>query len=334
MASKKSQKKKRLVLVDGHAILHRAYHAFPKTLKTRRGELVNAVYGFTRMLLKVIEDLKPTHIAVAFDLPIPTFRHQEFIGYQAQRPKMDSELGEQIERVFQVVRALNIPVFTAKGFEADDVIGTLTNQSSRRGIEAVIVTGDKDIMQLVKKRVRVYSPVKGFSQAKLFGPKGVEELLGIKPEQIVDYKALVGDTSDNYPGVPGIGPKTAVDLLSRYKTLKQIYQNLGKIRPVVAKKLEEGRDFAELSKKLAQIVDNAPVKLDLKACQVHNYDQEAAAKLFEELEFRSLVGRLPGAEESDRKNSTPRTLKKIENTLKKIENTEKNTEKNKQMKLL
>lgn len=287
---------KRLVLIDGHAIIHRAYHAFPKNLRTRKGELVNAVYGFTRMLLKVIEDLKPSHIAVAFDLPKPTFRHREFIGYQAQRPKMDEELGDQIERVYQVVRTLNIPIFTLEGFEADDVIGALSHQAAKKKMEAVIVTGDKDIMQLVNKKVKVYAPVKGFSQAKLFGPKEVKELLGIKPEQIIDYKALVGDPSDNYPGVPGVGPKTAVDLLSRFKTLSQTYGNLNKIRPVVAKRLKEGKDSADLSKKLAEIVIDLPIKLNLKACRVHDYDQEKAQQLFEELEFRSLANKLPEAE--------------------------------------
>lgn len=286
---------KRLVLIDGNAILHRAYHAFPKNLRTRKGELVNAVYGFTRMLLKVISDLKPSYLAVAFDLPEPTFRHREFIGYQAQRPKMDAELGDQIGRVYQVVRTLNIPIFTAEGFEADDVIGTLASQAALKKAETVIVTGDKDIMQLVRKKVKVYAPVKGFSQAKLHDPKDVKELLGIVPEQIIDYKALVGDPSDNYPGVPGIGPKTAVDLLSRFKTFEQIYRNLNKIRPAVAEKLKEGRDSAMLSRKLAEIVLHAPVKLNLKACQVHDYDLQKAKNLFEELEFKSLINKLPEA---------------------------------------
>lgn len=317
MSTQKKSFKKRLVLIDGNAILHRAYHAFPKNLKTRKGELVNAVYGFTRMLLKVIADLKPSYIAVAFDLPKPTFRHREFIGYQAQRPKMDTELGDQIERVYQVVKTLNIPIFTAEGFEADDVIGTLANQASKKKTETVIVTGDKDIMQLVRKKVKVYAPVKGFSQAKLYDPQGVKGLLSIKPEQIVDYKALVGDPSDNYPGVPGIGPKTAVELLAKFKTFKQVYRNLNKVRPVVANKLREGRDSAELSRKLATIVLKAPVKLNLKACQVHDYDRQKARNLFEELEFKSLMDKLPEA-------------KKGQYILKK----EKKEPENKQMKLI
>ncbi len=299
---------KRLVLIDGHAILHRAYYAFPPTLKTRRGELVNAVYGFTRMLLTVLKDLHPEYVAVAFDLPEPTFRHQEFIGYQAQRPKMDSELKDQIERVEEVVRTLNIPAFAVKGFEADDVIGTLAKQAAKKKVEAVIVTGDRDIMQLVNSKVKVYAPLKGFSQAKLFGKKDVQALLDVKPEQIVDYKAMVGDPSDNYPGVPGIGPKTASKLLSRYQDWDTIYRNIKKIEPPIARRLTEGRESGRLSRKLAEIVTNVPIKLNLKACLVHDYDHEKAKKLFEELEFKSLIEKLPGMKKEEK-----RTRKKFTN---------------------
>jgi DNA polymerase-1 len=292
---------KRIVLIDGHAILHRAYYAFPSTIKTRRGELVNAVYGFTRMLLTVLKDLHPEYVAVAFDLPEPTFRHKEFIGYQAQRPKMETELKDQIERVEEVVRTLNIPAFAVKGFEADDVIGTLAKQVAKKGVEAVIVTGDRDIMQLVNSKVKVYAPLKGFSQAKLFGKKDVQALLGVKPEQIVDYKAMVGDPSDNYPGVPGIGPKTASKLLSRYQDLNTIYRNINKIEPRVANRLIEGKESGGLSRKLAEIVTNVPIKLNLKACLVHDYDHEKAKKLFEELEFKSLIENLPGMKKEGKK---------------------------------
>ena len=288
--------KKQLVLIDGHAILHRAYHAFPSTLRTRKGEVVNAVYGFTRILLKVIEDLDPEYLAVTFDLPQPTFRHQEFLGYQAQRPQMDNELKDQIKRVRQVVKTLNIPAFSSSGFEADDVIATLAKQAQKKSLETIIVTGDKDIMQLINKAIKVYAPVKGFSQAKLFGEKQVKEALGVKPSQIVDYKALVGDSSDNYPGVPGIGPKTATLLLDEYKNLTTIYKSLNKIKPRVAQLLKDGKQSALLSQKLAQIVTNAPVRLVLKDCKLKDYNQEKVIELFQELEFRSLINHLPGAE--------------------------------------
>ena len=308
---------KRLVLIDGHAILHRAYHAFPSTLKTRRGELVNAVYGFTRILLAVLEDLKPQYLAVAFDLPQPTFRHREYVGYQIQRPEMDRELFGQIERVYQIVKALNIPIFTAPDFEADDVIGTLASQAvqSKRikeykskkkkkistlllscppALEIIIVTGDKDIMQLVNKKVKVYAPRKGFSEPEIFDSQKVKKLLGVTPEQIIDYKALTGDPSDNYPGVSGIGPKTAVQLLNQYGDLATIYKNLKKIKPLLAQKLKDGKENAYLSQKLATIVTKIPLKLNLKACLAHDYDHQKAIKLFEELEFKSLINKLPG----------------------------------------
>jgi len=288
---------KRLVLIDGHAILHRAYHAFPKNLTTRKGERINAVYGFTRMLLGVIDDLKADYIAVAFDLPKPTFRHKEFIGYQAKRPQMDAELKDQIERVHQVVRILNMPIFEKAGFEADDVIGTLAKQASKKNIATIIVTGDRDMMQLVDKKVKVYAPIRGFSGAELFDQKKVQYLLGVWPKQIVDYKALMGDASDNYPGVPGIGPKTAVQLLERYQNLDAIYSHIGKIKPTVAKKLTQGVEGAILSKKLAKIVTDAPVKLNLRACRVHDYSHEKAVELFKELEFRSLIKKLPGVDQ-------------------------------------
>tara|TARA_Y100000310_G_C20523844_1_gene735011 strand:+ start:51 stop:959 length:909 start_codon:yes stop_codon:yes gene_type:complete len=298
-----------LVLIDGHAILHRAYHAFPKNLKTRKGELVNAVYGFTKMLLRVIEDLEPDYIVVAFDLPKPTFRHKEFIGYQAQRPKMDTEMADQIERVHEVVKTLDIPIFEKEGFEADDVIGTLSRQAVKKKVETIIVTGDRDIMQLIGSRIKVYAPIKGFSNAELFGRQEVKDYLGVWPKQIVDYKALVGDSSDNYPGVPGVGPKTAVDLLTRFKTIDVVYNNLEKIRPTVAKKLIDGQESSALSKTLARIVTNAPVKLNLKTCRVHEYDEKKAIQLFKELEFKSLIRMLPGVEEeSDQKDKNQMKL--------------------------
>ena len=309
---------KRLVLIDGHAILHRAYHAFPTTLRTRKGEIVNAIYGFTRILLTILKELQPEYVAVAFDLPGPTFRHKEYVGYQAQRPAMEKDLVDQVDRVEQVVKALNIPIFTAPGFEADDVIASLTvqaltkNQKSRiknhgkkihnsqfiihnSNLEVIIVTGDKDIMQLVREGVKVYAPGKGFSQGEFFDRQKVKEILGIWPEQIVDYKALVGDASDNYPGVPGIGPKTAVKLLEEFGSLENIYKEIKKIEiKKLREKLIAGEESAQLSKKLATIVTNAPVKLNLKACRLRDYDPQKVRRLFEELEFRSLLNKLPG----------------------------------------
>jgi len=294
---------KKLVLIDGHALLHRAYHAFPTSLRTRKGEIVNAVYGFTRILLTVLKELQPDYVAVAFDLPVPTFRHKEYIGYQVQRPEMAKELKNQIQRVWKVVEALNIPIFTAPGFEADDVIASLARQAQKKfkiqnsKFEIIIVTGDRDIMQLVREGVRVYAPGKGFSEGEFFDRQKVKEVLGVWPEQIVDYKALVGDASDNYPGVPGIGPKTAVKLLEEFGNLENIYKEIKKIEiKKLREKLIAGRESAQLSKKLATIVTNAPVKLNLKACRLKDYDPQKVRRLFEELEFKSLLNKLPAQE--------------------------------------
>lgn len=304
---------KRLVLIDGHAILHRAYHALPP-LTTRSGELVNAVYGFTTMLLKVIDDLKPDYLIIAFDTPKPTFRHTEFIGYQAQRPKMEAEMAGQLENVRRILRALGIPIFAVEGYEADDVIGTLAQQAAKRKIEAMIVTGDRDMFQLIGPRVKIYAPVRGMSEAQVFDSKKVKRTMGINPQQIIDYKGLVGDPSDNYPGVPGIGPKTAAELLGKYRTMAGVYENLERLPESQAKKLAAGKETAELSRKLAEIVTKVPVKLNFKKAQfiLTDEEKEKAIEEFRILGFKSLITRISGGEvkktrkRSSQKNSQPK----------------------------
>ena len=294
---------KRLVLIDGNAILHRAFHALPP-LTTSSGELVNAVFGFTSMLLKVISDLHPEYIAVTFDRPKPTFRKAIYIGYQAKRPEMVDELSSQIERVHEVVSTLNIPIFEVDGYEADDVIGTLADQTKNlelrtknkkeNKLETIIVTGDRDLLQLVDKKTKVYAPSKGLSETVMFDEKVVEEKFGLKPSQWVDFKALKGDPSDNYPGVAGIGPKTASMLLKKYGTLEKLYKHLKELPEGTAKKLSEGIEMAEMAKQLATIVCDVPIKLKLDDCKVSDYDKEKVIALFRELEFKSFIARLPG----------------------------------------
>jgi len=325
----------RLVLIDGHAILHRAYHALPP-LTTAKGQLINAAFGFTSMLLRVISDLKPTHLAVAFDRPKPTFRKKLFVNYQAQRPKMADELSSQIETVHKVLNEMQIPIFELDGYEADDLLGTIAQQvksstpirsgsklkvSRLSGIydavnthrlrrladggsqtasgqsgkieEVVIVTGDRDILQLIDNKVKVYMPVKGLSESKLYGEKEVEEKFGVKPTQIVDYKALTGDPSDNYLGVAGVGPKTASLLLQRFETLEQIYKHIKDIdSEKVRKALEVNIESANLAKQLATIVTNVPIRVDLEKCKLGNLDRPNVHSLFEEMEFRTLIPRL------------------------------------------
>jgi len=316
----------RFVLIDGHAIIHRAYHAYPQTLKTRKGELTNAVYGFTSILLTVLRQLKPKYVAVAFDLPKPTFRHIEFKDYKAQRPKVDEELKEQIPRAHEVVETLNIPIFEVEGFEADDVIGSLAFQaklpniknkklnikntykiskikkrkkireyrSPRKSLETIIVTGDKDALQLIDNNIKVFMPGGGQRPAKMFDRKRFLKEYGFEPRQLVDYKALSGDPSDNIPGVKGIGPKTASKLIIKFGGIKQIYDNIDKIESKVVDKLTNQKDQALLSLRLAKIVTDVGIKLDLKKCRLLDYDKEKVKELFEELEFKSLINRLPG----------------------------------------
>ena len=287
----------RLVLIDGHAILYRAYHALPTSLTTSTGQIVNAVYGFTSMLLRVVAELKPTHLIVVFDTPEPTFRNKLYKEYQIQRPKADPEFISQIDVVKKVVREMNISIFECPGFEADDVIGTLAHQASdftEEDIETIIVTGDRDMLQLVNEQIKLYMPVKGLSLSKLYGEKEVEERMGVTPSQIIDYKGLVGDPSDNYPGIAGIGPKSAEKLLAAWGTLKNIYVHLSDIDGKTAQKLVEHKASALLSKQLATIATDAPVTFDLEACILKNFDRPNVHHLFAEFGFRSLIPRLGG----------------------------------------
>jgi DNA polymerase-1 len=309
----------KLILIDGNAILHRAYHALPP-LTTRSGEPINAVYGFVSMLLRVIADLKPTHIAVAFDRPEPTFRQKEYKAYQAQRPAMDKELSGQFEKAKATVEAFGIPIYEKAGYEADDVLGTLTEQASeskrvkehesvsRKNTtktstlpllhsstlvdEVIIVTGDRDILQLVNKKVKVYLPAKGLSDARLMDIKDVADKLGVEPQKVPVYKALVGDASDNYKGVPGIGPKTAINLIDKYKSLEGIYKNIKSIPDSTKDRLLKDKDSAELSLKLATIVKDVPIKADFDSMRKWKLDSPAVLNLFKKFGFKTLSKRV------------------------------------------
>jgi len=301
----------RLVLIDSHAILHRAYHALPRLNFKRKGQLVNAVYGFFSMLLKAINELKPDYLIACFDAPGPTFRHEQFIGYQANRPKMADELSEQIELARESLKKAGIPVLIQPGFEADDLIGTIIkkikNQPACHRLrlrpmagrkskikikEIIVVTGDKDLMQLVDNRVRLFLLSKGISGAELVGPKEVKEKLGVKPRQVVDYKALVGDPSDNYPGVAGIGPKTANKLIAQFGSLNKIFAQVQKIDSKLRDKLEAGRESALLSYQLAKIVRNAPIKLKLSDSRWNQNKLIKLKSVLKKLGFPSLVKRI------------------------------------------
>ena len=292
--------KQRLVLIDGHAALFRAFYAIP-VLTTPTGELVNAVYGFALTLLNSISELEPTHILVAFDASAPTFRHTDFAAYKAQRKETPAELKDQLGRVKGVVEALNMPIFEVSGFEADDVIGTLAVQAAKlKGVEAVIVTGDHDALQLVRdEKVLVFMPGRSKKPSVMFDEEEVKKKMGVTPVRVVDLKGLAGDSSDNIPGIKGVGPKTALDLIRKFGSVEGIYKAIadksaeGQISNTVLKKLAEGQEIALKSKMLATIVTEVPIKLDLDACRVSGYDKAKALALFEELGFKSLMGRLP-----------------------------------------
>ncbi len=291
---------KKLVLVDGNALIHRAYHATPP-FSTSKGELVNAVYGFTSMLLKSLSDLKPDYMVVTWDQKGPTFRHQVYTQYKANRGPSDDSLSFQFARASEVVKALNIPEFTLAGYEADDLIGTLAKKAEELSIvnsplSIIILTGDRDLMQLIDKNVKVLMPKKTLSDVGLYGVEEFVAKYGFMPKQIIEYKALAGDASDNIPGVAGIGDVAATKLIQQFGSVEKIYQpeNLKTLPERWQRLLAEGAESAVMSKSLATLDLNAPIKLDLAACVVQDYDHEKARKLFEELEFKSLIARLPG----------------------------------------
>lgn len=315
----------KFVIIDGNAIIHRAYHALPP-LTTKDGRMVNAVYGFASMMLKVLHNLKPTHLAVSFDVAGKTFRHVEYDKYKATRVKADQELYDQIPLVHELVHAFGFPIYTKEGYEADDVIGTVVEMfkaDKKKDKELFIVTGDMDTLQLVDGFVKVYTLRKGMSDVVIYDHDGVVEKYGFGPERVIDYKALRGDSSDNIPGVPGIGEKTATKLIQKYGGIEDIYKQLRdsgsalrkEMKEGVIKKLEAGEDSAKMSYRLGKIDCHVPdLAIDLAACEIKPFDRDQLLKLFQEFEFTSLLKRVPGfAEEVNEDKKTIKT-KKVKKT--------------------
>ena len=289
-----SKEKPLLILFDGNALVHRAFHALPPLSINRTGEMVNAVQGFASTLLKLLRENKPDYWAIAFDRAAPTFRHEMFEDYKAQRPKTPPELVTQIERVHQLAGAFNLPVFEMDGFEADDLIGTISAQAGAKGIDTLIVTGDNDMLQVVKPGVRVMSPRRGFADTVVYDVPAVKEKYGLEPAQLISYKALVGDASDNIPGVKGIGDKTAVKLLQQFNDLEGIYSHIDQVEPErIRKLLRDSHETAMQNEKLAAIVTDVPVVFDSDACRVSSYDRNSVVELFRELGFSTMLSRLP-----------------------------------------
>lgn len=306
------EKATKLLILDGNSVLHRAYYALPDW-RNRSGEATAGVYGFLSILLKSIEDLKPTHLAIVFDHPSPTFRNLMYVGYQTNREKdrqISEDIWSMIEKLKVVFEKVEVPVFQIEGFEADDVIGTICRQATTNtspsnpspnlgeGGRVVVITGDRDLMQLVNDQVNLYMSFKGISDMTIVDSDKVKERLGILPSQVIDYKALVGDGSDNYPGVPGIGPVMAKKLIEQFGSFENIYEALSTSPPTPSpnlgegtlKKLVNGYESGELSKRLATIKCDVPITFTIASCLVPSASK--ISDVLQELGYKSLTKRV------------------------------------------
>jgi DNA polymerase I len=283
----------RLMLLDGFGLVYRGYYALPP-LTTSKGELVNGVFGFCSIVLRGFADLKPDYVAVAFDLSGPTFRHERYAEYKATRSRMPDDLAAQFPKVREVVKALRIPVFELQGYEADDVIGKLTVDAEKVPLETTIVTVDLDMLQLVTDKTRLMTTRSGVENTVIYDPARIWERFGLRPDQMIDYKALKGDPTDNIPGVPGVGEKTAAKLIAQFGDLDSLYERLDEVKPEKLRdKLVEHREPVFRGRELTTIVRELPVELDLDAARLADYDRETVIRLFREYEFRTLIERLP-----------------------------------------
>jgi DNA polymerase-1 len=286
--------RKKLAIIDGKSVFYRGYYAMPN-LSTADGVPTGGVYGFAAMALELIKKLQPDYVCVAWDKPKTNIRKrvEMYPEYKAGRKAAPPDFYTQIPILHDLLDAFGWPLYELDDYEADDIMGTLAVKAEKEGLETLLITSDLDMLQLVNHRVKVYALKRGFSNIEEFHPESFEEKYGLKPEQFLDLKALKGDSSDNIPGVPGIGEKTAIELLKEYKTLDDIYKHLDDIKESTRKKLEAGKESAYLSKKIGAIWCDAPLKLDLKGMDGTKIDAAALKTLLERLEFRSLVRNLP-----------------------------------------
>lgn len=292
-----AKNKKTFLIIDSHALIHRAYHAIQDPMNSFIGQPTNAVYGFTSVLIKVLKDLKPTHVIAAFDLPGPTFRHKAYKEYKANRPETDADLKSQFSLVREILEAFEIPILEHEGFEADDVIGTVVRKlKNKDDIKVIIVTGDLDTLQLVDgEKSVVYTLKRGVNDTIIYNDEKVKERFGgLGPDQMIDFKGLKGDPSDNIPGVPGIGEKTAIQLLSDYKSLENLYKVLEEadIKPKLKERLIKNKDQAFFSKELATIKQNIPINFSLNDARFSFVVGDKIKKSLERFGFRSLMRRL------------------------------------------
>ncbi len=271
--------------------MYRAYWAIPRTLSTPQGEQVNTVFGMASMLLHILKQEQPTHLLVCFDEGEETFRHEENETYKDGRAETPDDFYVQIPRVMQLMQAMGFRHISNKKYEADDLIGTYAKEGEKRGMKVTIVTGDRDAFQLATETIKIAIPHSGYLQAEYLGPKEIEAKYGIRPDQVPAYKGLVGDASDNLPGVKGIGPKTAADLLQTYQTLEAIYENLGEIRPAVRAKLEADKEQAFFCQRMAVLVCDIPLAVSFDDIKLEGLSADALLAFFKEVNFTMLSRR-------------------------------------------
>jgi len=284
--------KKRLILIDGNSLLYRAFFALPQTLTTSTGVITNAVYGFTSMLIRLIKDEKPDCLAVAFDKGIVTFRHETFAEYKGHRPETPNELRHQFGLAKEVLESLDVPVYEKEGFEADDILATAAKKAEEAGNEVLVVTGDRDAFQLISDHVKVMTTRRGITDIVIYDRQKLNERYGIAPENMPDMLGLKGDPSDNIPGVPGVGEKTATKLIQEYGSLEKVYAHLDEIKGEKLKEnLRQFKDQAEVSKQLAILHFEAPVDFDISKCHL-KIDLSKARETFAGLEFNTLFERV------------------------------------------
>jgi len=305
-----TNQKKRLIIIDSNSVIHRAYHALPR-LATKSGELVNAIYGFLLVFLKAIKEFNPDYIVAVFDVPVPTFRHDKYIRYKAKRPKAPEELYKQIPKVKELLKDFNIPVFEKPGYEADDLVGTISQEYVKKQAlpepEVVILSGDTDVLQLVDKNIKAYILRKGVKDTVLYDEEMIKQKYdGLVPGQLEDYKALRGDPTDNIPGATGIGEKTALELIKGFHDLENLYKELEensekakKVKEKVKEILLSQKEQIYLSKFLVQIKRDVPIEFVLKQSNWREYDRANVTEVLKGYEFFSLISRLPVPNEQE-----------------------------------
>ena len=284
---------KPLIIIDSNSVIHRAFHALPP-LTTKKGEVVGAVYGFLLVFLKAIKEFQPDFVAACFDVKGPTFRHEKYAQYKAKRPKAPPELYLQIPMVKDVLKNFGVSVYEKQGFEGDDLIGTIAKIASQDKTETIIISGDSDNLQLINNKIKVYALRKGVKDTVLYDTFLVaEKYQGLTPKQLIDYRALRGDPTDNIPGVRGIGEKTATALLQKFGTLENIYQKLDELKSKTKELLIQSKEDAFISQDLATIIQDVPMDFNLDDCRWSNYSKEKASQALQDLGFFILIPRLP-----------------------------------------